>query len=488
MKKNLLINVCLLVFISLLLSSCPLLALPFIEHEINNNANSSNNRRDSSGESYTNGANQGDGYNEGGTEGQNNNVKKNVFKMSFSTGTSQRVYSRTEATERNYFTVNSNVFTCFDYTNKIINMRDYVFVGWSLDPKYNDTSFVDSDDFSFSTLASEETKTFFSWNTDPNKCKAQYYLSFASREAIDEYATEYSLKFYGVWVPNNKFYSLRPIDSNFNEVNVEAYDDFIYYEIIPTDFSVYAPKELIIPPILNNEYVRAISDLKYGKESDELSITLPYALELFYPNLYNKNICKITVDSSNSYFAAIDDVLYNKEKDSIYFFPCKKNADGWVLPETVDTIESRAFSYANIQYIDLDNIKKIGPGAFRYSNLRIVHLPSNVEFTENNIFNFRGKNFIGCNKLMSVIIYENNKLTSLPEYMFCDCTELRNIDIRTNLTSAGQYVFCNCINLKEIKYHGSKEQWKNIRFGADSFLYDNNITINCSDGQLYYSK
>ena len=92
-----------------------------------------------------------------------------------------------------------------------------------------------------------------------------------------------------------------------------------------------------------------------------------------------------------------------------------------IIPNTVTTIESRAFSYCE--------------------KLEIIEIPGSVTSIGSNAF-YR------CSSLASVII--NDGVTSIGSYAFSDCTKLENISIPDSVVFIGEYAFNRCLILPSI--------------------------------------
>jgi len=87
------------------------------------------------------------------------------------------------------------------------------------------------------------------------------------------------------------------------------------------------------------------------------------------------NLESITVESENQNYLSVDDVLYNKDQTILYYYPSKKLGDTFIIPETVRSIEYKAFQYNDlIKSLVLDqNIKKVAYlGFYMCNNLTIT--------------------------------------------------------------------------------------------------------------------
>ncbi len=59
----------------------------------------------------------------------------------------------------------------------------------------------------------------------------------------------------------------------------------------------------------------------------------------------------VNIDENNNYFTVEDDILFNKSKTALIYCPPSHEGEVYQIPETVTSLYSGAFSYANIDYI-----------------------------------------------------------------------------------------------------------------------------------------
>lgn len=91
---------------------------------------------------------------------------------------------------------------------------------------------------------------------------------------------------------------------------------------------------------------------------------------IYSGNYKQINLREIQVDAENPYFVAENGILYDKEKTTVIKCPAKLSVSGTLsLPDSVKIVGTYAFSYCELQYIDLSNIVEIDSNAFINSNL-----------------------------------------------------------------------------------------------------------------------
>lgn len=89
--------------------------------------------------------------------------------------------------------------------------------------------------------------------------------------------------------------------------------------------------------------------------------------------------------------------------------------------------------------------------------------------------------FSHCSGFTSITI--PNSVMSIGNFAFCRCTELTSVTIGSGVTSIGGWAFEYCAQLENIKYSGTKKQWKAIKKGPDWKKYTKHfLDIECTDG------
>ena len=126
------------------------------------------------------------------------------------------------------------------------------------------------------------------------------------------------------------------------------------------------------------------------------------------------NLTNINVEENNSKYISIDGVLYNKNETELIHYPAGKKDTSFVIPNSVTSIESRAFekcsSLTNITIPE--TVTSIESGAFQYCrNLTNITISKGVTNIGLNAF-FACKGPIICNTNSKIHEYcENNKIS-----------------------------------------------------------------------------
>ena len=111
-----------------------------------------------------------------------------------------------------------------------------------------------------------------------------------------------------------------------------------------------------------------------------------------------------------------------------------KNRIQFVLPDTVTSVDVKAFSHCHFDFPEglPDSITSIYQGSFEYSNVAIDHLPAGMNSIASEVFR-------GCESITSMTIH--NGITSIGESAFAGCKNLKSITIPDSVTSFGANVF-----------------------------------------------
>lgn len=142
------------------------------------------------------------------------------------------------------------------------------------------------------------------------------------------------------------------------------------------------------------------------------------------PGLFDgcTSLRKIEIDKNNNYYSSLDGVLFNKDKTKLVVYPCGKEEDSYIIPDTVISIGEGAFSESKLHKIELtNNIKSIGHAAFFYCyNLSDINIPESITTITTSVF-------ANCPKLQDVIIPAN--INKIDEYAFSGCANLTSVTI-----------------------------------------------------------
>lgn len=151
------------------------------------------------------------------------------------------------------------------------------------------------------------------------------------------------------------------------------------------------------------------------------------------------------------------------------FYKCKNIAD-ITIPDNVTDIGVSAFAYNDsIKTLSIgDNVTEIKHGAFSdCCHLTDLNIGVNLEYIGLGAFR-------NCYRLNNVVLPNNVKV--LDDKAFYGCHNLTHVTLENTLINIGEEAFgwgCGCdLN---IKYDGTKNQWKNIAKGKFK-----NVTYICT--------
>ena len=79
-------------------------------------------------------------------------------------------------------------------------------------------------------------------------------------------------------------------------------------------------------------------------------------------------------------------------------------------------------------------------------------------------------------------------VTNIGNAAFASQSELRTVMIPSSLSVIGESAFWNCRSLEEVRFGGTREQWKGIVLG-DKWNWGTNVQyVVCTDGKIYLQK
>ena len=152
------------------------------------------------------------------------------------------------------------------------------------------------------------------------------------------------------------------------------------------------------------------------------------------------------------------------------FYGCRK-LTSIEIPEGVTSIGNSAFcGCSSLTSIEIpSSVTSIGNSAFYdCSSLTSIDIPSSVTSIGDTAFS-------SCSNLTSIEI--PSSVTSIGGYAFYWCRSLTSIEISNSITSIGASAFSSCSKLTTINYHGTEEQFKEIKIGSGND-YFKNATVN----------
>ncbi len=195
-------------------------------------------------------------------------------------------------------------------------------------------------------------------------------------------------------------------------------------------------------------------------EGDELleKIYIPSSINKICSDaFYNTpSLVSIKVDKENGYYESKDGVLYTKHGKTLIKYPQGKTDTHFVIPDTVEIIETKAFSHNPfLTGIDFpESIRSLGQYAFAHCKaLKRVDLPYYINVIPYGIFE-------GCTSLVLVNLPEPT--TSIGLSAFRNCTSLAFIDIPKDVQTIHDSAFLGCSSLVSISVDSDNEHFTSI--------------------------
>lgn len=169
-----------------------------------------------------------------------------------------------------------------------------------------------------------------------------------------------------------------------------------------------------------------------------------------YTFAWMENIKDVTVEANNGFYSDIDGVLFNWGKTILFFYPRKKSAESYNVPESVEELGGLAFfRCTNLKYLNFpESLGRISLNEtfFGSTVLEKVNIPNLVEVLPASCFS-------DCYALNEVVI--SNELEIIGTKAFNQCQALPSIELPATLTSIGNMAFYNTLALTSITIHAT---------------------------------
>ena len=193
----------------------------------------------------------------------------------------------------------------------------------------------------------------------------------------------------------------------------------------------------------------------------------------------------LRVDAGNPNYISEDGAVWSKDK-TILVDGRMITENNYVIPSTVTTIESYAFTNNNeLLTVKIPaSVTTIGTYAFTYCrNLTTVTNLTKVRRFEEGVFSncfslssiyagdvhyFGTKAFSNCSKLKTV---STRSLQEMGDSVFYKCTSLQEISIPNTVKSIGEKAFTDCTALTRVGIHGATLIKQYAFFGCTALQY-----------------
>ena len=223
-------------------------------------------------------------------------------------------------------------------------------------------------------------------------------------------------------------------------------------------------------------------------------------------------IADFSVAQGNTAYASLNGSLYSKDMKTLVQYAVGQKAVTYVTPESVTEIGYAAFyGCEDLAVVLHAGVTKIGDYAFYECDITSITVSAdNPKYAslDGNLYTKDMKTLIqyaagkedktfvipdGVERIEVFAMYFCRYLTKITlgkdvkeiaDYAFSDNVELQSVDISLGVTNIGGYAFADCTKLTTIRFSGTTEQWKQIRFGNAWNDRTGNYTVYCTDGTV----
>ena len=195
---------------------------------------------------------------------------------------------------------------------------------------------------------------------------------------------------------------------------------------------------------------------------------------LFFPPGYNKtysipdSVTNLNINSAfsdlfalpafacsenNEFYSVIDGVLFSKDQTELIRFPCGKNVNSYVIPDSVTSIGSYAFQNC--------------------TGLTSITIPDSVTSIGNYAFS-------ACTGLTSITIPDS--VTYIGRYTFSDCTGLTSATLGAGVATINSYTFDGCTSLTSLTLNKADTY---VTLSSTNALTNTPIVTSTTEGYAY---
>lgn len=173
---------------------------------------------------------------------------------------------------------------------------------------------------------------------------------------------------------------------------------------------------------------------------------------------------KVELDERNKNFKMKAGVLLSS--DTIWYYPAKKKANTYKLPNSINNIATGAFQYCmKLKEIKMsENVTYFGDYCFMGSGI------TSIEFSDKVTKLGKGM-FKDCESLKKVTL--SNGIESIPAATFFNCDSLKSFTISAGVKYIGESAFGCCAQLMEYKTSSENTNYQ----ATDGILYDKKGTV-----------
>lgn len=150
--------------------------------------------------------------------------------------------------------------------------------------------------------------------------------------------------------------------------------------------------------------------------------------------------------SQNSYLTLQDGMLYHTNMNYLTNFFDNGTCIKITIPSECTSIADYVFQGSSVKLVKFsgNNQMTIGASTFESSNIEKIEFPASLSSLGTSCFT-------NCTSL-NTVVFNGNNFTSIPNYCFYNCMNLKNFILPNTIKSIGISAFENCINIGDINF------------------------------------
>lgn len=271
-------------------------------------------------------------------------------------------------------------------------------------------------------------------------------MKYPAAHAEASYSVPVSVK----TISDNAFSSVRLLESvaipnGVKEIGASAFSDCkgLHSLVIPNSVEAIGSMAFYgcsnLSSITLSQNIKKLGSLVFGYDVSLQKVVIPVGVKDIVGSAFAgcSSLKEISVDTDNALFTSYNGALYTKNMKKVVKCPIALYASSYQIPEGVEEISDNAFDGCkNIEsFILPKTVKSIGSSAFSNCNMSSISLPEDLSYVGSMVFS-------DCEQLESLVIPEN--VEDIPMMFAAFCDKLSYLYLPANVKKIGLSAFSRC--------------------------------------------